>query len=333
MNPFDTSTVVPELPGIMPDNRVVAGMSVYSEPSAVLNLVRGAGFIRGMVSGLTREGVGVLRQVVTEPNLKLLVLVIGLHGSGRTWDDVLFDLLALQDSDAARVHFRLLARRAGEDRPANLLWVQSQEQGHGHIIVGNVGNLLAVERWDATDAVIATPLDPASAEALGKRVGNILAQSRALTVETAAAPRLSPPSGSVEGARMWQEHLDLLDNPQAESGAGAAVTVDPQTGEVTSVPEPLPPMASNFPKPDPVLLAVQSVLAKGSVVALDRLSLAPPLAAPVKADLFGERSETRSGAARRQQRFSVSLFDEDVTRRLEARKTVPSALAPNPISG
>ena len=77
-------------------------------------------------------------------------------------------------------------------------------------------------------------------------------------------------------------------------------------------------------RPDPVLLAVQTVLAKGSVVAPDRASRAPPLDAPVKAELFGERAETRSGAARRQQRFSVSLFDEDVARRLEARKGAKS---------
>ena len=62
------------------------------------------------------------------------------------------------------------------------------------------------------------------------------------------------------------------------------------------------------------------MLAKGSVVALDRASRAPPLTAPVKAELFDERAETHSGAARRQQRFSVSLFSEDVARRLETRK-------------
>jgi hypothetical protein len=36
----------------------------------------------------------------------------------------------------------------------------------------------------------------------------------------------------------------------------------------------------------------------------------------VRAEFFGERAETRSGAVRRQQRFSVSLFDEDTARRL-----------------
>jgi hypothetical protein len=72
------------------------------------------------------------------------------------------------------------------------------------------------------------------------------------------------------------------------------------------------------------LLAVQTVLATGSVVAVDEASRAPPLSAPVKAEFFGERADIRTGAARRQ-RFSVSLFDEDTARRLGRWKAAMSA--------
>lgn len=113
--------------------------------------------------------------------------------------------------------------------------------------------------------------------------------------------------------------LELLD--AGEHQTPIEVVVDEETGEVECPTEPTPSMAGTFPRADPVLLEVQTVLTRGCVVALDRSSRAPPLAAPVKAELFGEQAETRSGAARRQQRFSVSLFDEDVARRLETRKT------------
>lgn len=312
----DGDIVNAELPGVLPDNRVVAGQRFH--PAPLPDLTKGAAFIRGIVSGLDRDGIVVLREITAQPELKQLLLIIALYGGSRTWDDVLFDLLGLQDAASDRVQFRVLPRSIGPDRPANLLWVQSGDGGHGHVVTGNVGNLLAVERWDSTDAVLAFPLEPAAADALRKWFDNVHAHSRPLTVETAAAPRLRLPEGDAEGERLWRAYLALLNAGEHEK---PQILVDVETGEVEQAIEPTPSIAGSFPRPDPVLLEVQTVLAKGSVVALDRSSRVPPLDAPVKAELFGERAETRSGAARRQQRFSVSLFDEDTARRLETRKT------------
>jgi hypothetical protein len=117
---------------------------------------------------------------------------------------------------------------------------------------------------------------------------------------------------------LWREYLAVLDSRDQEFAEELVVNVE--TGEVEQAAEPTPSRKAVFPRPDPVLLEVQTALAKGAIVALDRASRAPPLDAPVKAELFGERAETRTGAARRQQRFSVSLFSEDVSRRLETRK-------------
>jgi hypothetical protein len=308
------------VPGILPDNRVIAGQRLYGEPLA--ELTAGASYVRGIVGGLDREGVGLLRALATRPELKQLLLVVAVYGGSRTWDDVLFDLLGIQDSTPDHVQFRLLARRAGPDRPANLLWIQPADGGHGHVVTGNVGNLLASARWDSTDAVMCFPLEPAAADALRKWFDNLHARSRGLTSETAAAPRLRPPEGDAEGERQWREYLELLDSH--EQGSATEPVIDAETGEVEQAAEPTPLCTTGFPRPDPVLLEVQTVLAKGSVVALDRASRAPPLDAPVKAELFGERAETRNGAARRQQRFSVSLFSENVARRLEARKGATS---------
>jgi hypothetical protein len=143
---------------------------------------------------------------------------------------------------------------------------------------------------------------------------NAHAQSSPLTEETAAAPRLRPPKGDAEGERMWREYLDLLEGHSQVMSR--EVSVDPETGEVLHAGEQTLSEAKIFPRPDPVLLAVQTALAKGSVVAIDQSGRAPPLSVPVKAEFFGERAETRSGAARRRQSFSVSLFDEDTARRL-----------------
>lgn len=310
-----------DLPGVLPDNRVLCGQCAYVTPMA--ELTRGAVFLRGIINGLVPESVAVLRQIAAHPELKQLLLIVALYPGSRTWDDVLLDLLKLQGSKPDRIQFRLLARRSGPDLPANLLWVQPGSSGHGHVITGNVSNLLAAARWDPTDAVLALPLEPTAAEALRKWFDNAHARSRPLTKETAAAPRLRLPEGDAEGERLWREYIDLLD--RWDKGVSREVLVDPKTGEVESAVEPTPSEARVFPRPDPVLLAVQTVLAKGSVVAVDEASRAPPLSAPVKAEFFGERADIRSGAARRQQHFSVSLFDEDTARRLGRWKAAMSA--------
>ena len=307
-------------PGVLPDNRVVSGQRVYAAPLA--ELTRDAAYIRGIVSGLDGGGVGVLRRIIQRGELKHLLLIVALYGGSRTWDDVLIELLGIQNSTPDQVQIRLLPRQVGVDRPANLLWIHPSSGGHGHVIAGNVGNLLATELWDPTDAVLALPLEPAAAEALRKWFDNAHVRSRPLTKETAAAPRLRLPKGDAEGERSWREYLDLLEGHS--QGISGDVNVDPETGEVLHAGGQTLSEAKMFPRPDPVLLAVQTALAKGSIVAIDQSSRAPPLSAPVKAEFFGERAETRSGAARRQQRFSVSLFDEDTARRLGNQRAAMS---------
>jgi hypothetical protein len=306
---------------VLPDNRVIAGQRFHLEP--LRELIQGAAFLRGIVSGLDREGVAIIRKIAGCAELQQLQLIIAVYGGSRTWDDILFDLLGLQDATPGRIAFRVLARRIGPDRPANLLWVQPSDGSHGHLVISNVANLLVSNCWDPTDAVLSLPVEPGVADALRKWFDNLHAHSRPLTVETAGAPRLRLPEGDLEGNRLWRQYLELLDGSDTEKRQ--EVVVDPKTGEIESAAEPTPSAANTFPRVDPVLLAVQTVLAKGSVVALDKFSRAPPLDAPLKPEHFGHRAETRSGAARHQQRFSVSLFDADTARRLEARKAALAA--------
>ena len=103
-----------DLSGILPDNRVIAGQRLYGEPFA--DLTADAEFVRGVVSGLDRNGVGVLRKLVARPELKQMLLIVAVYAGSRTWDDVLSDLVGIQDSAGDRVQFRLLARRVGPDR-------------------------------------------------------------------------------------------------------------------------------------------------------------------------------------------------------------------------
>ncbi|MGA2491574.1 MAG: hypothetical protein ABSF67_01340 [Roseiarcus sp.] len=203
-----------------------------------------------------------------------------------------------------------------------MLWVQPGDGGQGKLISGNVGNLLATKSWDPTDAVLALPLEPVAADALRKWFDSAYAQSSPLNEDTAVAPRLRPPTGDAEGERIWNDYLDLLQGRALAKSGG--VSADAETGELKVTGELTLTEAKIFPRPDPLLLAVQIALAKGTIVAIDQSSRAPPLSAPVKPEFFGERGETRSGAARRRQHFSVSLFDEDTTRRLGNQRAAMS---------
>jgi hypothetical protein len=81
---------------------------------------------------------------------------------------------------------------------------------------------------------------------------------------------------------MWREYLDLLEGRSQDISGD--FSVDPETGEVLHAGKQTLSEIKTFPRPDPVLLAVQTALAKGSVVAIDQSSRAPPLSVPVKAE-------------------------------------------------
>ena len=91
------------LPGILPDNRIIAGQCRYSDPLA--NWTRDATYLRGVVGGLDRAGVAVLRTMVGKSELKRVSLIVAVYGGSRTWEDVLLELLAIQESAADRVQF------------------------------------------------------------------------------------------------------------------------------------------------------------------------------------------------------------------------------------
>lgn len=304
-----------DLPGVLPDNRVITGQRLYGDPFA--DLTASAAYVRGIVSGLGRDGVGLLRTLSARPELKQLLLIVVVYGGSRTWDDVLFDLLGIQDSTPDHVQFRLLARRVGPDRPANLLWIQPADGGHGHVATGNVGNLLAPARWDSTDAVMCFPLEPAAADALRKWFDNLHARSRGLTPETAAAPRLRSPEGDADGERLWREYLEVLDGCDQESAAEPVIDAD--TGEIAQAVELTPSKLKAFPQPDPVFLAVQTAMAKGALVSLDRVDRIPPIDVPIRPEMLGEIGTRRVGGASRRVAYRVSLFDEKTQKQLNNR--------------
>ncbi|HUY05079.1 MAG TPA: hypothetical protein VMV33_17515 [Rhodocyclaceae bacterium] len=309
--------IVVEAPGFVPDNRVLDGQIEYAHPTPLGDLAAGATHIRGVVSGLDPHGLEWLRTMVGRTEVQHCSLVFALYGGCRTWDDVLIQALAIQNANPSHIEFRVLARRLGPDRPANLIWFQKGKGDAGIVVTGNVGNGFVVGGWDATDAVLALPLDAAGANAIRLWFDQAFLHGRPLTKATASAPRLRLPEGTEEGERLWRVYLATLDD---DAPATAIVTTDLSTGEVHSSAEATPSQSGEFPQPDPVLQAVQIALAKGSVVALDRAGRAPPLSAPLKAEYFGERAETTSGAALRQQSFKVSLFDAATSKRLETRR-------------
>lgn len=306
------------LPGVIPDNRVLLRQRRHTEPTPISDLVKDAIFIRGTISGLDAQGVAWLRSQVVHPALKRCDLVFSLYGGCRTWDDVLLDALDLQDANTDRVAFRVLGRRIGPDRPANLLWLQAEMSESGVIVVGNVSNFMVGARWDPTDAVVVTAIDAAGADALRRWFDSVHAHSRALTSTTARAPRLRLPEGTAEGERMWREYLKTLHDAVSRGlDLDAEVKADPETGEIVAAPERTPTQTGALPKPDPVLLSVQTVLSRGTLVSIERVGRAPPLNMPIRPDFFGELAEERVGSAARRQSFSVSLFDEKTRKALD----------------
>ena len=159
---------------------------------------------------------------------------------------------------------------------------------------------------------------PDAAEAARKWFDNLHAHSRKLTLETAAAPRLQPTEGDAEGERQWGEYLKVLDGQDQDHSAAEPV-IDPDTGEVEQAAEPTPSKLKSFPQPDPVFQAVQTAMAKGALVSLERVDRIPPIDVPIRPEMLGEIGTRRVGGASRRVAYRVSLFDERTQNQLNNR--------------
>jgi hypothetical protein len=325
-----TGSAVPEIQldlligQVIPDTRVLDGSRRYPAPTALRDVVDTATHIRGLISGLDHRGVEWLRHLAKLPSLQACHLVLGLYPGCPTWDDVLLDALDIQEQASGSVQFRVRARRDGLDRPGNLLWV-SRGSEPSILVVGNLGNGLITTRWDATDANLVLPLTDVGEHALINWFDLLHANSRPLTRDTAKAPKLRLPDGTEEGARLWRDYLAKLAAVQSEQ---PAPVVNPETGAVDHPTDPPPSkqvirvadvVRTIFPRPDPVLLAVQTAMAKGSLVSLDRVDRIPPLDMPIRPEMLGEIGTRRVGGASRRVAYRVSLFDEKTQKQLNNR--------------
>jgi len=300
---------------VIPDTRVLQGLRRYAKPTVLRDVFDKATHVRGLASGLDHRGVEWLQHVAQQPNLLACHIVLGLYPGCPTWDNVLFDALEIQERPSSRMSFRVRARREGLDRPGNLLWVSRGNEA-SVLVAGNLGNGLIASRWDATDANLILPLTDIAEQALVNWFDLLHGNSRPLTRDTATAPKLRLPDGTEEGARLWRDYLAKL---EAAEAAQPGPAVDPETGEVDHPTDPPPSKQKIFPQPDPVLLAVQLAMAKGSLVALDRVDRIPPLDMPVRPEMLGEIGMRRVGGASRRVAYRVSLFDEQTQNRLNNR--------------
>ena len=318
---------VPEIevsvPDLIPDTRVRAGAVAYSQPTCLSHLVGRTSELYGVISGLDHRGAEWLRWVAEQPHKPKGLLVLSLYAGCPTWDDVLQDALDIQEATDERFRFRVMVRRSGPDRPANLLWLRSNERDPGTAVIGNVANFLVDVSWDHTDATMTVPLTTTGAEAVRRWMDWIDQHSKPLTTTTAAAPRLVLPIGTDEGRRLWDAYLALLDQDGEDVPAEPIVEVDPQTGEVSAkdtTGNPLPTLTSSgtLRRVDPVFEVVQKVLTAGRVVSIDRVGRPPPFDAPLPPAMFGQQANAQFGALRRHQQFTI--FDDRTRKTLDNRR-------------
>ena len=118
--------------------------------------------------------------------------------------------------------------------------------------------------------------------------------------------------------RQWREYLEVLDGRDQDHPAAEPV-INADTGEVEQAAKSTPSELEVFPRPDPVFLAVQTVMAKGALVSLDRVGRIPPIDVPIQSEKLGEIGTRRVGGASRRVAYRVSLFDETTQRRLNNR--------------
>jgi len=283
----------------------------------------------GVVWGLDDLGVRLLFALVekTYPSIKAK-LVVAVYAASPTTAAVLRSLSEIPALGSGRVEIGVIAVSLTSDAAAmTALCFLATKSGRSHFWIGNSGNLgcgttgdghlnllfeaqrTLVDQWMDWFASLWTCCAP-------------------LTPLTADVPALVAAKGSEEAAERWRQYERLcrqLGSPEKIAAQDEAVAPSPERPQVAGQ-ENRRQVVENIchelgvRPPDELQEKVSRLLAKGQVVIIDKSTRTPPLELPVRPELLDVPASRKVGAWIWRSEFRIPVFDEQESRKLEARR-------------
>jgi hypothetical protein len=320
------TSLIPESPFVWPEPRVIAGKASYQQDPPYDGLALASHSVFGILSGLTANGIDVIRNwLARNPNLKARLVVMPYPASATRQTDFsqLLNLIE-QESDRLSIYVRPLDRVT--DRATNALCFLASDVEAAHVVVGPTEDIGLGPRQEGHVNFVFRA-DPALVESFKRYFDWLWACSRDLTARDAAQiPDLALPEGTEEGARLWRAYRDkCCDASLSDDTERVIAHVNPETGDVTLRSEDgrelIPPTEElGLKKLDQLADRIARLYAKGALVTIDKLSRIPPLDAPLDPSAFGDSAEMHKGNVVRKISMRVSIIDERTLKEIDKRR-------------
>jgi hypothetical protein len=274
----------------------------------------------GIVPAPTATGLRLLRSWLKDSeDLKGSVIVV-LYPACATDRDTLNTFCTMVEEAQPRLAVRVHALEHLTDRCSNVLCFVTK--GGARVLVAGPTEDFATGYCAPAQINFAFQTDPSLAEEFRLYFDWLWTKSADIqSPEAQDVPRLVLPSGSEEGARLWQSYRQSLANPANEdtsepvAGAVESTVEAEKAAHQTSATE-----ALGVPKLDPLARELSRLYSRGLLVSIDKLSRIPPLDAPLDPRIFGDPAELHRGHVTRKVSMRVSIIDEKTLKKIEARR-------------
>lgn len=311
-----------EPPFSWPDPRELAGLATPSSKAdaALWAAVRVALVV---TTDLDDTGIERLGELLTAHDKLTVRAVIVLYPTCATREEHLLRLGGLQEAFGERFMAHLLLKDWNDHPSSNIMLLYGEEGSEPLLRVGptpNVERARPVELWHVN---LVFHSDPLLADSVRRWFDHAWLCGASLSEETAHIPHLVRPQGNQQAVVLWEQYRAAFGGDSLFTTALPQVSVNPDTGEVTAtdvgagVAVVAPSVALHLPKADPLAQAAMALLARGTLVSVDKATRAKPLDMPISPRLFGLTPQQQHGRVMVERAFRVSVLNEDELKELE----------------
>jgi hypothetical protein len=325
-----------EVPFLWPDIRMFEIGSEYENMPPFEHILRNADGVMAFVPDLKETGIDLLETWLENSKSLRISLIVLLYPACATKQVDLIKMDQLFEKYGDRLEIRLHILKSIEDIPLQMIMVSNKDDNTYSLIYGPSSNFGLVDEWRADRINVVAHMESSLIEAFRRWFDWMwFRNSFVFRKELANIPHLVRPKGTQEARQMWNDYVHKCET-EIKSGY---LSIDKSTGDVTLLPEEelirdkspeeikqtsedlknlLPSTKSGFTRIDPISDEIVRLFRKGMQATINTKTRVKPLNTPISPRLFGDESLKTIGRISIKTSYSISIFSEAETKKVES---------------
>lgn len=325
-----------EVPFLWPDIRSFELGSGYANVPPFEHILRNADGVMAFVPDLKESGIDLLETWLENSKSLQISLIVLLYPACATKQVDLIKLDQLLEKYADRLEIRLHFLKFIENIPLQMVMASNKNDNTYSLIYGPSSNFGLVDEWRADRINVVAHMESSLIEAFRRWFDWMwFRKSFVFRKELANIPHLVRPKGTEEARQMWSDYVHKCES-EIESGY---LSIDKSTGDVTLLPGEemirdkspeeiqkifedlnnlLPSTKSGFTRIDPISDEIVRLFRKGMQATINTKTRVKPLNTPISPRLFGDESLKTIGRISIKTSYSISIFSESETKKVES---------------